>query len=85
MALYLVSYDLIKPEKDYPDLINTLTGIGAKRVLYSEWMFSRSNTSTSKVFDYVRSNGKMDGNDKLLVVDVADWVSVNTMAEISKV
>jgi hypothetical protein len=85
MSLYLISYDLIKPEKDYPDLINALTRIGAQRVLYSEWMVNRANTTTSGMFEYVRTTGKMDSNDKLLVVDVSDWVSVNAMADIAAV
>ena len=36
MALYLVSYNLNKPEQDYPELVDYLYLIGARKVLDSE-------------------------------------------------
>jgi len=77
MALYLISYDLIRPEKDYEDLINGLERAGAVRVLFSQWLL-RTNRSKKEVYDYVRSQG-MDGNDKLLVVAVSEWIASANM------
>jgi hypothetical protein len=84
MALYLISYDLIKPEKDYPDLLAALRKMGAKKVLYSEWMLD-SDTSITDLFDAVRTDGKLDANDKLLVVEVSNWTYVNTMFPIENI
>jgi len=64
MALYLISYDLNKPEKDYPKLINYLESIGAHRVLYSEW-FVRSNVARDALYKAVAQH--IDGNDGMFV------------------
>ena len=37
MALYLISYDLLKPGKNYDPLIDALTQQKTKRVLVSQW------------------------------------------------
>lgn len=74
MTLYLISYDLIKPEKDYPDLIAALERMGAKRVLLSEWMV-RSQKTIREAYDAVFTEGKMGPKDKLLVVIVSTWLA----------
>ena len=78
MALYLISYDLIKPEKDYPDLIGHLEDIGAKRILFSEWALNDSAAMRS-VFDDVWANGKMGDKDKLFVTQMNGWVASGSM------
>ena len=40
MALYLISYDLLKPGKNYDPLLDALTQQGAKRVLLSQWILN---------------------------------------------
>jgi len=82
LALFLVSYDLDKPEKDYPKLIDALKAVGAQRVLYSEWMFNADNTAV-QVRDHFKAF--IDGDDHLLVVVVSDWASRHTMVDISKI
>ena len=42
---YLISYDLMKPGKNYDALWAALKEIGAKRVLESEWLVKRINTN----------------------------------------
>lgn len=82
MALYLISYDLNKPEQDYPKLWEALKSLGAKKVLYSEWVTRRTGTSSEGLRDYVRQF--IDSDDRLLVVDMSSgWASWNVMAKIS--
>lgn len=45
MALYIVSYDLNKPEQDYPKLISELKRLGAIKILYSEWLLKIDETA----------------------------------------
>jgi hypothetical protein len=65
MATYLVSYDLDKPGQDYHRLITELNRIGAKKVLYSEWLYSTA-WSAVQLRDYLAKF--VDSNDMLLIV-----------------
>ncbi len=68
MQLFLVSYDLHKPEKDYPKLIEALKNSGAIKVLYSEWLVRFSSTTPKGVADYFL--GFMDRDDSIFVCEV---------------
>jgi hypothetical protein len=70
MALYLISYDLMKPEKDYPHLINRLNELGAERVLYSEWFFL-STATPEAIRNDLQYYGGLDKNDRVMVVELA--------------
>jgi acyl-CoA synthetase (NDP forming) len=61
---YWVGYDLDKPGQDYTDLINALQKLGAKRVMYSDWLVS-SQMSAVQLRDYLRTF--MDSNDRIVV------------------
>lgn len=50
--LYLISYDLMKPGKDYKDLWAALYAIGAKRILESEWLVRHTNTTPVDLANY---------------------------------
>jgi hypothetical protein len=83
MALYLISYDLNKPEKDYPKLWEALKEIGAKKVLYSQWAVSRVNTTSAGLRDYIWKF--MDSNDRLLVADITDrYAGYNLMTKLNE-
>ena len=82
MPLYLVSYDLNKPEKDYPKLINYLESINAHRMLYSEW-FVRTNLTRDALYSAVRAH--IDANDGLLVCTTPDAIGINLKYDIAKV
>jgi hypothetical protein len=78
MAKYIVSYDLRKPEKDYPDLIAHLQRIGGLRVLLSVWLV-KSQSDHGGLRDQIKTNGKMDDNDRLLVAGLdgrAAWLKL---------
>ena len=53
MALYLISYDLLKPGKNYDPLIDALTQQGAKRVLVSQWTLN-TYCSPKQIRDWAR-------------------------------
>jgi hypothetical protein len=67
---YLISYDLTKPEKDYPKLIAALTAMKAEKVLYSEWVINRDSTTPLDVANYVLQF--MDADDRILVTEMPD-------------
>lgn len=75
MSVYLVSYDLDKPGQDYPRIIAELERLGAKKVLYSEWLL-KSNSSHTQLRDHLQKF--VDANDMLLVVaaSAAAWNSL---------
>ena len=81
--LYSVSYDLRKPGADYDSLYNALEGLGARRVLESEWVLRHDNTTASKLRDYLMQF--IDQNDRLLVIAIQNWASFNTMTDINQV
>jgi hypothetical protein len=74
MALYAVSYDLSKPEQEYPQLLEYLHLIGARRLLDSQWMV-RSGATRDAVYNGIR--GYLDTNDALLVCLVGSAVGAN--------
>ena len=82
--LYLISYDLMAPGKDYDGLYEALEGIGAKRVLRSVWVVRWSNTSAKQVRDWVKKH--TDSDDRLLVGQIdADWATFNAINKISRI
>jgi hypothetical protein len=67
MALYLISYDLLKPGKNYDPLIDALTQQGAKRVLVSQWTLN-TYCSPKQIRDWARRY--MDNNDRILISEI---------------
>ena len=81
---YVVSYDLLKPGQDYSPLWAELRRLGGKRVLKSQWVMRRTNTSATGLRDHFRKF--IDNNDRLLVVgiDDSDWSGWNLENKISE-
>ncbi|MDR6142051.1 hypothetical protein QE375_001605 [Microbacterium foliorum] len=75
MTVFVVSYDLSAPGRNYDDLIKHLKAYGTySHALESTWLIS-----TDKNAGQVRDDAKkfIDSNDKLLVVKVGtNWGSV---------
>jgi hypothetical protein len=67
MALYLISYDLLTPGKNYDPLIDALTQQGAKRVLLSQWTLN-TYCSPKQIRDWARRY--MDNNDRILISEI---------------
>jgi hypothetical protein len=74
MALYLVSNNLNKPEQDYPELVEYLYLIGARKVLDSEWLV-RSGATRDAVYKGVKAH--LESGDGLLVCLVQSAVGDN--------
>jgi hypothetical protein len=74
MALYVVSYDLSKPEQEYPHLLDYLRLIGARRLLDSQWIV-RSGATRDTVYKGIRAH--LDTNHALLVCLVGSAVGAN--------
>lgn len=87
--LYLISYDLKQPDKDYESLYNAIKSVGISwwHFLESVWIVN-TQKSVQEVSTTVRQN--MDTNDHLLVVDISnqqyngwlpskawDWIRAN--------
>lgn len=78
MPAYLISYDLNNPPEDpnYSPLIKRLNALGAKRVLYSEWVLQTNASSVDLRNDLQKY---IDSNDLLLVLKVtgeAAWTKL---------
>jgi hypothetical protein len=65
---YLVSYDLLKPGKDYQPLWTALGNLGAERRLASQWSVTLQNTTPLNVANYLIQF--MDNNDRILVTEM---------------
>ncbi len=80
MALYLISYDLLnhKTFGQYEELIQELERIGAKKVLYSEWVMSNTATSIA-IRDHLAKYVHTD--DRILVSELSttNWASRNLL------
>ena len=82
MKLFFVTYDLLKPGKNYDQLYAALERLGAKRVLLSVWAL-RGNYTAAGLRDSLKQH--MDSNDRLLVIESADWAAWNAMIKIADV
>jgi hypothetical protein len=71
---YVVRYDLSKSEQDYPQLLEYLHLIGARRLLDSQWMV-RSGATRDAVYQGIRA--QIDSNHALLVCLVGSAVGAN--------
>ena len=69
MKLHIVSYDLYTPGQNYPRIQQRLEALGAKRILYSQWMLKSAMTAVQLRDDLLRY---IDANDQVLVADVTD-------------
>ena len=76
---YVISYDLLTPGQNYEPLWEALRGLGAQRLLQSQWIVRRINTNAAGLRDFVGQY--IDANDRLLVtcLDSTDWASLRVM------
>lgn len=81
--LFILAYDLVTPGQDYAQLHNVLATFQAVRVQDSVWAFRRYNTDADGLVRYFRNF--VDTNDRLLVVAVDEWGSLNSYVDINKV
>jgi hypothetical protein len=72
-----ISYDLIKPHKDYTPLIRAIERMGGRRNLLSVWEF-QSSLSATQVRNILLSY--IDEDDRLLVMEVVRWAGVRLIA-----
>ncbi len=82
MNLFAISYDLRIPGQSYTTLFAALERLQAVKVEYSVWV-CRSSSTAVQICNFLKQF--IDSNDRLLVVQVADWASVNAMANINTV
>jgi hypothetical protein len=79
VAVFVVTYDLRSPGRDYTALWDQLRKVGAVRALESVWLLETSQSAT-EVRDALIS--WMDANDRLLVVEItahAAWAGTLMM------
>lgn len=74
--LHLVSYDLNKPEQNYPGLIARLRQLGAQKVLFSEWLLVSPSSAEG-----VRNDLQplIDANDRIFVVELRNHAAWNNL------
>lgn len=82
MKVFLITYDLIKPEKDYADLINAIKAISGYwcHVQKSVWMVKADVSATAASIESIVAKAA-DSNDKIFVADVTTdamaWVNLS--------
>lgn len=87
MVLYIVSYDLKKPDRDYTGLYNAIKEFGIWwRYLESTWII-KTTESHDKIFEKLRPH--IDEDDNLLIIEAGknyqgwlpqkawDWIKEN--------
>lgn len=67
MAVYLVSYDLRQPGRNYEPLWQDLRNAGGVRALESLWLVDVNQTAV-QVRDLLRTH--LDANDRIMVVEI---------------
>lgn len=78
MPLYTLEYDLRNPVRNYQPLYDELARFKATRILKSLWSFQRFNTNAVGLRDHFRRF--IDADDGLIVCEVTDWATYNTIA-----
>ena len=81
--LYIISYDLQKPRKDYPKLWDALKAIGADRVLESQWAVRKDGTDPSDLRDHFKQF--IDSDDRLLITRVDDWATRKALIDLNEI
>lgn len=77
MTLYVVSYDLRVPGRNYDTLYTVLTQLGGSRILASQWLV-RSGSTSVELRDHLRQY--IDQNDRLLVTSIEqNWAGFNLL------
>ena len=79
---YIISYDLDNATtEDYNRIAEVLEGLGAQRVLLSQWVTRRTGTNARAIADYVWR--QMRANDRLLVtcLDSVDWCAYRPITD----
>jgi CRISPR/Cas system-associated endoribonuclease Cas2 len=86
MPVYLISYDLLNKATfgEYEQLIAELKRMGARRVLYSEWML-RTNNTALEITNRLRK--QIHGSDRIMViaVDMSNGAIANLMCRIDDI
>ena len=75
MAVHLLTYDLVPPGQDYPNLLDELRRIGAVRLQKSVWLVEVPQTAEqllTAIWSY------LDSNDRLFVLSIQpeayEWI-----------
>jgi len=76
MALFFLSYDLRK-KRNYQPLYDELARFKAAHILESTWCFNSSNVDAAGLRDHFKRF--IDTDDGIIVSQVSDWASYNTL------
>ena len=87
MTIYIISYDLTKPERDYKGLYEAIKSFGTWwHYLESTWLI-KTNDTPSKILESLKSH--IDKDDNLLIIEAGkkhsgwlpkkawDWIKRN--------
>lgn len=75
IQLYLITYDLNKPEQHYNALYTAIKSTGHWCHGMQNTWFVKSSHTASAIRDHLKQH--IDSNDKLFVAQVGDWGSMN--------
>lgn len=73
MNIFIITYDLIAPDKDYQSLYEAIESYKEHaHPLESVW-FVKTSSSAENIRDHLKSY--LDSNDKIFVAEIDDWAS----------
>ncbi len=83
MAVYLISYDLLNKATfgEYEDLIAELERMGARKVLFSEWML-RSGDTAMDIVNHLRKFVHNYDRIMVIAVDMSNGAIANLMCKL---
>jgi hypothetical protein len=75
--LFTLEYDLRSPVRNYQPLYDELARFRAVRILESLWAFQRFDTSAEGLRNHFMRF--IDSDDGLIVCQVSEWATYNTL------
>ena len=73
--LYMISYDLVAPGRDYRALDERITSLAGRRILESQWLLTHTASCSDIWQDLYRF---IDPNDRLLVNEMTNMATWRT-------
>jgi hypothetical protein len=85
MTLFLIAYDLNKPEQNCEAIHKQLKNWGAKHVLESTWMLVTDLNVKQMRNILTDTEGLLDSSDGVVIAQVTDWSAAGTLIGLTKI
>jgi hypothetical protein len=83
VPLIVISFDLLTPNKDYSAFHNELSGLGCRKILYSQYVVRAEGRSVQDICRQLARH--LEPNDRLLVTEVTDCAARNGIVDLETI